>query len=111
MNAIVSKNWTPMRYREFWDVPRIFLVPYQGIWFLFECPLDEAVEDFRDSYRLYVIPQGSEEELAGSWDRLHEKATQYSGEVAVAQVHFDSSKRREIETKILDDLMAQSNGN
>lgn len=102
-------HWTSIRYREFWDVPRIFLVPYQGNWFLFDCRFDEVAEDFPDSYRVYIIPKPSEEELAGSWDKLHEKATQCSGEVPITRVHFDPSKRREIDTKILNELMAHSN--
>ena len=100
----------PIRYREFWDVPRIFLVPYKGKWFLFDCPFDESMEDFPDSYRVYIIPEPSEEELADSWDKLHEKATRCSGEVPIAKVHLDPSKRREIDTQVLDELMAQSNG-
>lgn len=103
-------HWTLIRYRDFWDLPRIFLVPYQGQWFLFDCLFDEASEDFPDCYRVYVIPQPSEEELAGSWDKLHEKAIRCSGEVPIARVRFDPSKRREIDTRVLDELMAQSNG-
>jgi hypothetical protein len=106
----MMNQWAPIRYREFWDVPRIFLAPYQGKWFLFDCRFDEATEDFPDFYRVYLIPEPSEEELAGSWDKLHEGVARCSGEVPIAKVHFDSSKRREIETKILDELMAQSNG-
>lgn len=104
-------RWAPIRYREFWDVPRIFLVHYQGKWFLFDCPFDETSEDFPDSYRVYLIPEPSEEELAGSWDKLHEKATHCSGEVPLARIHFDPSKRREIDASVLDDLMAWSHGN
>lgn len=98
----------PIRYREFWDVPRFFLVPYQGKWFLFDCPFNEAAEDFPDSYRVYTIPEPSEEELAGSWDKLHEKAIEYSGVVPIATVRLDPSKRREIDTSVLDELVAQS---
>jgi hypothetical protein len=100
----------PIRYREFWDVPRIFLLPYQGNWFLFDCPFDESTEDFPDSYRVYLIPEPSDEELAGSWDKLHVKAVRFCGEVPIAKVHFDPSKRREIDTKTLDELLAQNNG-
>jgi hypothetical protein len=34
-------------------------------------------KDFPDPYRVYIVPEPSEEELAGSWDQLHEKATRY----------------------------------
>lgn len=102
-------HWAPIRYREFWDVPRIFLVPYQGKCFLFDCPFNEVSEDFPDSYWVYIIPEPSEEELVGSWDKLHEKAVVFSGGVPIARVRFDPSKRREIDTCVLDELMARSN--
>lgn len=101
-------HWAPIRYREFWDVPRIFLVCHQDKWFLFDCPFDEASEDFPDFYRVYIIPEPGEEELAGSWDKLHGKALHYVGEVSIPRVRFDSSKRREIDTSILDELTARS---
>ncbi len=101
--------WAPIRYREFWDVPRIFLVPYQGKWFLFDCPFDETSEDYPDSYRVYVIPEPSEEELAGSWDKLPEKAMRCWGDVPIGTVRFDLSKRGEIDTSVLDELTARSN--
>ncbi len=102
-------HWAPIQYREFWDVPRIFLVPYQGKWFLFDCAFDEATEDFPDSYRVYVVPEPSNEELAGSWDKLHEKATRYCGEVPLRRVRFDPSKRREVDTSVFEELIARSN--
>lgn len=108
MNAIVTNNWAPIRYREFWDVPRIFLVPYQGNWFLFDCAFDETTEDFPDYYRVYVIPEPSEEELAGSWDKLHEKAMRYAGAIPIQRVHFDPSKRREIDIGVFGELTTRS---
>jgi hypothetical protein len=110
MNVEQKIAWAPIRYREFWDVSRIFLVPYQGKWFLFDCPFDEVTEDFPDSYRVYMIPEPSEEELVGSWDKLHEKAIRCFGAVPIARVRFDPSRRREIDTGVLDGLMAQSDG-
>jgi hypothetical protein len=101
--------WAPIRYREFWDVPRIFLVCYQGKWFLIDCPFDETSEDFPDSYRAYIIPEPGEEELAGSWDKLHEKALHDLGAVPIARVRFDPSKRREIDTSVLNELTTRSN--
>lgn len=100
-------QWAPIQYREFWDVPRVFLVPYQGKWFLFDCPLDETTEDFPATYQVYVIPEPTGEELGGSWDKLHEKAIHNLGEVAISAVRFDPSKRREMDTSVLGELTAR----
>lgn len=101
-------QWAPIRYREFWDIPRIFLVPYRGKCFLFDCDFDEATEDFPDKYRVYIIPEPSDEELAGSWDKLHEKAMRCLGEVPTQKVRFDPSKRREIDTGVLEELTTRT---
>lgn len=98
-------HWIPIRYREFWDVPRIFLVHYQGKCVLFDCLFDEAIEDYPDSYKVYVIPEPSEEELAGSWDKLHEKAILDMGEIPIRKVCFDPSIRHEINTRVLEELI------
>src|SRR5207302_1388121 len=92
------------KYREFWDVPRMFLVASQGKHFLFDCPFDETTEDFPDAYRVYLMPPSTEEELAGSWDQLSERALQYLGKVLIGKVRFDPSRRREIDTAILEEL-------
>jgi len=100
-------NWAPIRYREFWDIPRIFVVRYQGKMFLFDCAFDETAEDFPDYYRVYHLPELGEDEMTGSWDKLHQRATQYVGDVLVGSVQFDRSKRREIDTAVLDELTAR----
>jgi hypothetical protein len=97
-------HWATIKYREFWDVPRIFLVQHQGKLFLFDCPFDEATEDYPDQYRVYILPELTDDELAGSWDKLSSQATRFLGEVPVNSVLFDPTKRKEIDTKVLDDL-------
>jgi hypothetical protein len=96
-----------IRYREFWDVPRVFLVTHRGRLFLFDCPFDEATEDFPDVYRVYALPQLEEAELAGSWDKLSARALSFLGEVPIKQVGFDPSKRQTIDTALLDELLTR----
>jgi hypothetical protein len=97
-------NWASIRYRDFWDVPRIFLVAYQGELYLFDCAFDEELEDFLDTYQVYVLPDIAEAQLAGSWEELPEKALRYVGAVPITEVRFDATKRQSIDTAILDRL-------
>jgi hypothetical protein len=97
-----------IRYREFWDVPRLFLASHRGQLFLFDCPFDEATEDFPDFYRVYLLPAVAEEDLAGSWDKLSARAISYLGEVPIKQVGFDPSKRQTIDTALLDELLTRN---
>ncbi len=94
----------PIRYRDFWDVPRIFLANYRGHLFLFDCPFDEEVEDYPELYHVYVLPPLQEEELSGSWADFAKKAIHYLGDIAIDAVQFDPSKRKEIDVAVLQQL-------
>jgi hypothetical protein len=94
----------PITYREFYDVPRIFLVRYRGSLLLFDGLFDDALDEYPDEYKVYVLPELSQQELSGSWTSLSEKAVRYMGTVPVGAVKFDSTLRREIDTGILERL-------
>ncbi len=96
----------PIEIREFWDVPRIFLAPYQGKLFLFDCVFDETTEDFPDYYQVYQLPDLRREDLAGSWAQLSTKAVHSFGKVPIQRISFDPMKRRQIGSTILDELTA-----
>jgi len=104
-------TWTSIRYRDLWDVPRIFVTTWQNQTFLLDCEFDESTEDYRDSYVVYRMPGLSESDLAGSWDYLPRKALCRLGEVPVTSVHFDLTRRREIDASILDQFLTASTVN
>ena|ERR1044071_2553103 len=93
-----------IQYRDFYDVPRIFLVNHRGTQYLFDCPFDQDLDDYPDTYRVFVLPADSCSNLSGSWEDLASSATAYLGKVPVKSVQFDSTRRREIETDVLDEL-------
>ena len=97
-------------YRDFWDVPRIFVVRHHGRQYLFDCRFNESAEDCEAAYRVYTLPDLPESELNGSWEGLAERAESYLGEVAVESVIFDPSRRRTIDTRILDELKGNVGG-
>src|SRR4051812_20864407 len=100
--------WAPITYRDFWDVPRIFVVRYRGGLFLFDCPFDETAEDFGTAYSVSTLPPLREEELIGSWAGLPAKALRSLGSVPVERVRFDPTRRREVDASVLDDLAAKA---
>lgn len=98
-------DWIPIEYRDFWDVPRIFLTTYRGQRFLFNCPFNERDEDFGDTYQVSLLPRLSAEALAGSWEALPGLATDRLGEVPIARVRFDPTRRQKVEAELLDELL------
>lgn len=104
----MSARASIVEYRDFWDVPRVFLARYQDGLFLFDCPFDEDAEDFPDLYRVYRMPALSPEDLEGSWYGLEAKAVDYLGEVPISAVRFDGTRRQEIDASVLEDLTARA---
>lgn len=98
----------PIRYRDFWDVPRMFLVQQGQQLYLFDCPFDEATEDYGSSYRVYTMPSLGANDLTGSWADLPSRATAFLAEVPMSSIRFDPSRRQGIEAGVLAALTAGS---
>ena len=52
-----------IQYRDFYDVPRIFLTTYKGRHFLLDCPFDDALDDYSAAYEVFLMRHLSETEL------------------------------------------------
>jgi hypothetical protein len=100
-------EWAMIRYRDFYDLPRIFVTSYQGQFYLFDCPFDDELDDYPDSYRVYQLPALTEAELEGSWEYLPELAIGFLGAIPVTEVQFDSTKRERINTAIISRLLTR----
>jgi hypothetical protein len=100
-------DWSPIKYMGFYDVPLIFITRYRGETYLFDCPFDEELEDDSESYKVYVLPPLKDDELPKDWTTLHTRAVRYLGEVPVARVRFDPSKRQAVDSAILDEMAAR----
>src|SRR2546425_1551744 len=100
-------NWASIKYMGFWDVPLVFLTQYQGQAFLFDCPFREDLDDYAESYRVFLMPELKDQELPKDWTTLHTKAIRFLGEVPVAHVVFDPSGRQSIETGVLDEITSR----
>jgi hypothetical protein len=101
------KDRIAIKYMGFWDVPRVFITRYRGQTFLFESAFDEALDDYPDSYKLYLLPDITDDDLPKDWTTLAAKATRFVTEVPIDRVQFDSTKRKTIDAAILDDVAEQ----
>lgn len=99
-------SWATIQYRDFYDVPRIFIASYDGTGYLFDCVFDDEIDDYANRYRVYQLPPIPDEDLEGSWEDLSERAERLLGSVPVAEVHFDPTKRQRINTTVIETLLA-----
>jgi hypothetical protein len=95
---------TPIRYRELWDVPRIFFTTFNEQLYLFDCQFDESVEDYPESYQVFLMPTLTDMDYSGSWVDLWRKAVRKIGDVPVSAVRFDPTRRASIGAEVFDTL-------
>lgn len=91
-------------YREFYDVPRIFIAELGSAWYLFDCPFDDQIDDYASTYTVYEFPKMEKSALTGSWENFPAQAIRKIGSVLVTHVKFDQTLRREIESAVIEHL-------
>jgi hypothetical protein len=97
-----SPRWLPIRYREFYDVPRMFVIETGADTFLFDCSFDADADDYPASYAVYLLPKAIRESIGEmrDWRPLPEQG-RHIGAVAVTDVTFDPTKRQFVDGDIL----------
>ena len=96
----------PIQYRDFYDIPRMFIVDFNGFQFLFDASFDDSIDDYPDQYSVSLLPNLTHKELAGSWEHIGERPLRQLGRVPTSAVHFDPTKRKSIDTDLLKHLLA-----
>jgi hypothetical protein len=100
---------TIWQYRDFWDVPRMFVVEVGGDTLLFDCPFDEDRDDYAPAYTVYQMPPLSDADLAGPWAGLPTRALRRLGTIDVPTVSFGSGGRSEVAWRAIEPFLAQVN--
>ena len=98
-------QYEPIQYRDFYDVPRMFIVQFNGKTYLFDCPFDEREDEYSTHYSVFLMPPLDTADLTGDWRQLPTMAVQLIGKVLVSDVEFDASKRNAISTDVIGRLL------
>src|SRR5437879_3362509 len=93
----------PIIYRDFYDVPRIFVVLLDGTTLLMDCVFNEASDEYSDVYEVYRM-RPNFEPPEGSWESLTREGAERLGSIPVSAVRFDPTRRCYIETEVLRTL-------
>jgi len=93
-------SWLPIRYRDFYDVPRLVVVKYHGCLYIFDSPFDDELDDYADHFTVYRQPESAIARLDDpSWAGLSSGGEEV-GRVAVADVEFDETKRESVSDSV-----------
>jgi hypothetical protein len=97
--------YVSIQYRDFYDVPRIFLLRHDGHLLLLDSPFDDDIDEYSASYDVYLMPELPQETLEGPWAHLRELASCQLGCIPVAAVEFDATRRNAIDIGSLEALL------
>jgi hypothetical protein len=98
----MSERWLPIRYRDFYDIPRAFVVEHEGILLFFDCAFDRELDDYGAAFAVYQVREGLRERIdLISWTDLGNESERV-GTVPTAAVVFDPTKRKAIRADVLD---------
>ena len=57
-------------YRDFYDVPRIFVIDVDGRIILFDCQFVDELDEYSDEYKIYELSDTSFDTLSDDWTEL-----------------------------------------
>ena len=89
-----------LEYRDFYDVPRVFMVCFQAKLFLFDCPFDEGIDDYPDEYEVFELPHDFTEHAPSDWRRIQSFASKHLGTVRLNEIEFDETRREAVRAGI-----------
>lgn len=96
----MSLAWLPIRYRDFYDIPRAVIVEWNGQTYLFDCLFDPSLDEYQDIYSVYRVPFDLLANLDdGSWTDLGHRC-EFVASVAVRCVEFDQTRRSAMNSRV-----------
>jgi len=94
---------TPFTYGGFCDVPRCLTLRYRGSRLLLQSAFDEDLDEYPAEYSVYVVPESADDSgTVCSPEFLSKTPMACIGQIAIDQVVFDPTKRKELDASILD---------
>jgi hypothetical protein len=91
-----------IKYRDFYDVPRVFFVRYDDRLLLFESTFEDELDDYSTEYDVYLVPELSDSEMNRSWERISRFAARKLGRIPVNAIAFDPTRREYIDDEKLE---------
>lgn len=97
---MTESSWLPIKYRDFYDVPRLVVVEWRGDLYMLDSPFDEGQDDYTDVFTVYRLPADAREAVAeDSWDDLPGSGVAL-GQIAVEEVQFDETRREAVSDEL-----------
>jgi len=104
---VASEKWADFVYWGFWDIPRCILATLGDETYFLDCPFDEALDDYRPEFTVYLMPEISRDELVAGARDLPSRAISTLGTWPVSETRLDSSLRKKVDLGFIEELRPQ----
>ena len=95
-------EFIPIRYADFYDVPRVFVAEHAGSVYVFNCPFDDNADEYGTSYTIHRVRAATlANTVSMSWSELVALGEPV-GQCKVSEVRFDPTRRAGIDPSVLD---------
>jgi hypothetical protein len=96
----MTGKWLPIKYREFYDVPRAIVVAYGEKIYFFNCVFDSMLDEYSECYKVYGLRRDAVNTItAPAWVGLENRGV-LIGELPVSKMKLDSTKRQLINVSV-----------
>ena len=102
----MTEVWLSMEHRNFWDIPRMAVVRFEGETYVFDCPFSDELDEYPDFFTVYRI-QRDVPPSGGSWLDLTDGA-EVVGHIPARDVRFDPTRRRAIAAETMQRILSES---
>jgi len=100
----------PFSYAGFYDVSRYVTFRYKDRRVLLVSSFDETLDEYPDSYSVYVSSNAAANETdLDPFDFSTFASKTYIGEIPISQVNFDESRRKLIDASFVKSLFEEHN--
>jgi len=72
-----------------------------------DCRFDDELDEYPAHYHVYLLPALSDDEIDTRWQDFASVAIRELGDLPVADVEFDATRRRELRAPWLSERMAE----
>lgn len=94
MQPSTKTEWIRCQYFAFWDVPRTWILPWQGKWLLLDSPFEEERDDYRPSYFVWELSEGLAAHNRLSWEALQKQISGRRDDISITAFQFDPTREQ-----------------
>ena len=99
-----------IKYFSFSDVPRTFAFEHAGKVYLLTSEFDDDLDEYPDDYEVFVVSGIGDLSVVSDWKSIEPLNKTRVGKIPVAAVHFDSSRRKFVDSAFLDSVQRSEKG-